>query len=541
MPNFPIRGVGATGIITDQSPYDLDLSGWSSGRNVRFSGGSVSRYSLFKDAYPLHIQDHASADKIPVGGGIFLTPSTERVFVVRRDLSVVSPNADGTEVTYTPAAVPSASSLRCTTAFVGGVTYLNREDNRLLYMTPVSSQFTPVSSWDSTYRAASVRPFGDYLIGMNVTKAGVANPNLFKWTDTIQYGTVADFNLATPGTNAGEDVLNDAQSGIVDGWPLRDAFIMYTSTDVYLVNYIGGDFIFSHDRLFSDDGVMSVNCVVEVENKHFVFGTQDIYVHDGVTKQSITDGRIKKYLYKIINFAAQDRCFVYHDAEHSEVGFAFNTLIDEATVSPSEDANFAAVYNYGSNTWTFVDIPSGVVSLRLGINSASIWSEMDASWETLDASWTAFSGSSSKLTTLISAGYATSETRPRFAIMDDALTGRLSSAAIDDYRYTAFVERTGLDMDNLGAEIMGRKLLKRILPQVRTTDTESLFYVQLGRGRFSGSSVIWDAQKPFNPTTMYKIDTRNTGRYLAMRFEAPDGYAFELSGYDVDMVQISRR
>jgi hypothetical protein len=536
MPNFPFRNVGAQGIITDKSPYDLGPEAWSDGRNVRFSGGTVSRYSTFKNAYPA-LTLVSTGDNTVVGGGVRRTPSGDSYFHVSRDFIVTSPVGDGTATTVLRSTAETVSDLRCTTAFVGGVTYLNRPDQPLQYITPAMAEFADVPNWVTTDRAKAIREFGDFAIGLGITQDGVEFPSMYKWSDTVQYGAVADFDLELEGTNAGANVLNDAQSGLVDGLSLRDVFIMYTETDAHELQFIGGPFVFRSRRLFADDGAMSVNCVVEVNNKHYVFGAQDIYVHDGITKQSITEERIKEQLYSIINFEARDRCYVYHDAEHSEIGFAFNTLIDESIPSETGDCNMAYVYNYATGTWAPVDLPSTVVSMRMKLNTAQTWATLDLTWAEMGSQWTSFAGSQARTLGMVS----TRDGEPRFLMLDDAIRGRSAMPPVTTYLYDAYVERVGMDMDNIGAEITGRKLLKRLLPQVFMDDPARSILIQLGRSRFSGSTVVWEDPRSFNPSTQYKVDSRNTGRYLAIRVQAPGGVPFELSGYDMQLEQISRR
>ena len=41
MPNFPIRDLGQIGVVSDVSPYNLPVNGFSSGFNVRFDEGKV--------------------------------------------------------------------------------------------------------------------------------------------------------------------------------------------------------------------------------------------------------------------------------------------------------------------------------------------------------------------------------------------------------------------------------------------------------------------------------------------------------------------
>ena len=81
------------------------------------------------------------------------------------------------------------------------------------------------------------------------------------------------------------------KTAIVDGAVLGSNFIIYSSDSIFLMEFVGGQFIMNFRKLFTDAGLINQNCVVEVEGKHYCFGPADIYVHDGTTKQSsVTSG-----------------------------------------------------------------------------------------------------------------------------------------------------------------------------------------------------------------------------------------------------------
>ena len=74
---------------------------------------------------------------------------------------------------------------------------------------------------------------------------------------------------------------------IVDGAALGGSFIIYKERSTWLMKHIGGNLVFSFQKLFNDTGVLSRNCVVEFDNKHFAVTNGDLIVHNGVSKDSI--------------------------------------------------------------------------------------------------------------------------------------------------------------------------------------------------------------------------------------------------------------
>ena len=52
---------------------------------------------------------------------------------------------------------------------------------------------------------------------------------------------------------------------IKDGLTLGSNFIIYSSDQTWLMEFVGGQFIFNTRKLFEDAGVINQNCVVEAE------------------------------------------------------------------------------------------------------------------------------------------------------------------------------------------------------------------------------------------------------------------------------------
>ena len=55
------------------------------------------------------------------------------------------------------------------------------------------------------------------------------------------------------------------------------------------MDFIGGNDVFSFNRVFDKVGLINSNAVVEAEGRHYCFGLDDIYTHDGTSKISIAD------------------------------------------------------------------------------------------------------------------------------------------------------------------------------------------------------------------------------------------------------------
>ncbi len=539
MANAPMRDVGAIGLVTDRLPHDLPLNAWSDARNVRFSNGRVSRYSAFK-----HYDPSYTFTKTPVGlvdGGLGYAEGY--VVTVFSD-GTMEQNHNGVISDVTPTGNLGASLDKVTSCSLGGVTYINRAADIPSYRyQPSSGAFSPLAGWSATDRCVSLRAFKDFLIALNVTKSGVEYPQMIKWSDAAQIGAPpSNWDTASGSSLAGENVLNDCSTGIVDGYALAESFIIYAETQTFRMDYINKPFIFRTVKLFDDKGIMSQNCVTAVDGRHYVFGNNDLYMHDGLTGVSIADDRIKAQVFSEIDMDQKKRCFVYHDHTKGDIGFCYPSISNEAPWSreDSTGCNRAAVFNYKDNTWTLVDLPSLIDSASIAQITGVSWEDMNA-WSANASKWNSFDGAKPKNLLVLSSGNTALTVPAQLYFVDDLSSGRLSNAVAADILWEAHATRTHIDLDELGLEIYGRKQVRSIVPQIKTGDPEDVVKLSVGYCTGVNTDVTWGQSMDFKAWTDDKYDTRINHRYLALRFVMPVGVDAEISGYDADIIKVSGR
>jgi hypothetical protein len=112
--------------------------------------------------------------------------------------------------------------------------------------------------------------------------------------------------------------------------------------------------------------------------------------------------------------------------------------------------------------------------------------------------------------------------------------GKLSSPYSPECNPPAYLERTGLDLDETGAPLSLYKVIKAIYPLVVTYDNIDTT-IQLGSSMTPSGPVSWDPPIVFDPTSAYKIDSKRGGRYLAFRVTVTEPADFEVSGFDADI------
>jgi hypothetical protein len=121
---------------------------------------------------------------------------------------------------------------------------------------------------------------------------------------------------------------------------------------------------------------------VEVNNRHYVFGSNDIWMHDGLSMTSIADKRVRKWVYKNMNASLSNRFFVSYNPSLNTISFNFVSG-DGYVGFNGEGCNRAAVYSITNGTWVFDDLPlvhsAGYAKVSL---SALTWATVTSTWET---------------------------------------------------------------------------------------------------------------------------------------------------------------
>lgn len=495
------------GINTSVVSGDLPLEVWSDGGNISFKNGKVSKaqgYSAVVD-YPepiLGITPYLQ-DSVPFW---FLGTSQ---YLVRTE--------GGTPVNVSrPVGGPYTATID--NPWDGGILHQvavmnNGADAPQSYM-PNIGFFVNLPNWNPLHRCSVIRPFKNYLVALDVTKNSERYPTLVKWSSPADPGQVPfSWNEADPTNDAGETSLADTSGAIVDGAKLRDYFIIYKEDSVYLMRYIGGVFVFAFQQLFNDVGILAKKCVAEFDGSHFVVGIGDVYVHNGVQKRSVIDGKNKERLFQSIRPDAIERTFVIPDYNRTEMWVCF----------PSFDStgNFcdkAMIWNWKEDTWTFRDLPD-VFCAAVGIldpQTPDNWDADGGAWITDGNIWGSASYNPAKTSILLS-----SPNRAKLYAMSNIGT-------YDGAVFTSFVQRTGVYMD----DNRNLKSVHAVIPHVAGSGPAVMY---IGTSKTQEGAIDWRGPFTFTIGENYKVDCKKVGRYLSIRFEFPSTTNWTLNGYTVEV------
>jgi hypothetical protein len=542
MVSLPVRQLGQVGIVKDVNAFDLPPNGLSDGLNVRFYNGKISRAPVSR------IVSETLTGSTPVFCyGVTPSSGFDYVLYANTDGRLFKV-ANGSEVEVTKAGATLAVDPRSYTACLAGtLVYVNRPHDVPYFLTPTAPTFALLPGWDSTWRCLSLRVFKGFLFAINVTKGINAFPNMVKWSDTIR-GLVPPVSWDITDTTklAGENQLAELSSPLVDGGPLGDNFILYSQDETWIVTMDGSSDIFDWRRLpFDNAGAINQNCWVEVAGKHYVFGFNDIYMHDGLTKTSLIDQRNRDAFFNELNVRKADKFFVAHDRSAREIMFCGVSGNARAGFpNPNGYCNFAAVYNYASGTWSFRDLPNVSSATLANVNTVWTYASVASTltYANVGGSYYDQDNSFSRFPVFTSvADAANGLSVSKVHVLDYNDVGSVALARDEEAVRPAFAERVGIDLDEIGAELRGYKNARALMPQIKLFRGNVSLNVELGGHTNASSAVEWEPPQTFDPAADYKVDTREAGRYLAYRITMPTPNDFEVSGFDLDAIVTGKR
>ena len=541
---LPVRNLGSVGVITDVNPYNLPLAGFTAANNVRFDEGKIKRSVVFRTVYD-NLEDstiNSSAD-FQARGCLGVVPSSgfDSIIMVSDTYGVYEyANGSISNVTGSLTATSSVNT-PFTMCVLADVAYINRPDTVPVYRLPSGTNFATLPNWNSNWRAASLRPYGDFLLALNMTEGATSYPNRVRFSDLVTANSVPTTWSETDTTaSAGFNDLVQMQTAIVDGAELGTNFIIYSATEVMLMEFTGGSFIFNFRKLFSDDGVINQNCIVEADGKHFVFGNTDIYVHDGNTKQSIADERVRQRVYSTLNIKNANRCFALQNKELSEIYFCYQSGDDLVGFIDTDRCNRAAVYNYKNNTWSFMDLPNVSAGTTANLDTVTTYADATANYNTIGGSYFEQGDSFGRHTIMMGDADADNNLDyNKIFALDLAEEGSSIAFGIDEQATKPPIfERVGIDLDEMKQSIDGYKVITRLLPQLSTFNTDNTnFTFQFGASDIPNQTPTYGTAVTFDTSVDYKIDSRAAGRYLSYKVSLADSdyKDFSFSGFDIDV------
>ncbi len=546
MPNIQVRNLGQYGAVPDASPWDLPVNAFDVAINARFDENKLKRSLAFKS---LGTTTTADVGRFIIGGTASSGFDSIIIASSDYDLYLYSP-ANNTYTQKLTGGGSYTSNEQYTGIVFDGGFYITRPDRVPQYLSLGSGgNFGDLANWDANERCRVLRSFNSFLIALNITKQSSSHPTMVKWSDLKVDGSNPGWDETNTNLLAAENTIADMPSEIVDGRQLRNAFFIYSRDQVYRMDFIGGNSIFSFKKVFDKSGLINTNCVVEAENQHYCFGLDDLYVHDGVQKKSIADERVRNFIFNGINTSdnageVSKAFFVTYNAVAKEVLFCYTSgdAFVPSDLSATARCNRAAVYNIMNNTWAFIDLPNvssaTAASLNLAVatydNQTQTYNNAGFTYASQDAQ--DFVRRSIFVTEAHGSGVHNVK---EVCVLDNLDSGSIAKPATSRVLNASFARRLQIDLDEQGTPLSGYKNIRNIYPQATITTGALTF--NLSASDRPTDEFSTNLTKTFTPSTDYKIDTRLAGRYLNYEVRETNGKDYSLSGFDMDIITTGRR
>lgn len=533
-----IRDLAKYGVLCDPDPFNLPDTAWSFGVNIRFRNGKVSSGPVFRKAYEL--------GTLSPRYSVATSPASGLDFLFTGYLNGKLYKFNGTEVDYTLGSyVPASADATWTHTHLANILYVNRSDRAPWYLRASDSAFQNLGvigggapTWDNSYTAKVLRTCGGALVALNVTKGAVNYPTMVKTSSIPLSGVVpTSWDVNVPATLATENILSEMRGDIVDGQQLGDQLVIYGLNEAWMMQADQSIEVYNYRKLPFQKGSINANCTFELDGKHYVFGVDDLWMHDGNSEVSIVDKTNRDFIFSSINISKRNRCFIQHNPQLKELSFCYVSG-DRGVgfLGEPDGCNRAAVYNYIDKTMTFDDLPLVYSASNANLSISVTYATTTASYDTTGGTYLdqedgykrtpVFVGDSSVAYGLSTALYA----------QDLFGTGSTVTFPVDTYATLPRVlERTGIDLDSLNEDLRGYKVVSSIFPQGRFGAGAQPLMISVGATDYSNVDPTYSDYQPYDGNTNYKLDFNVGGRFLSMKLRYADYNEMSLSGFDIDL------
>jgi hypothetical protein len=266
-------------------------------------------------------------------------------------------------------------------------------------------------------------------------------------------------------------------------------------------------------------------------------------MHDGTSKQSICDERVKSYIYDNLNNNNADVCFAQHNPTLNEIMFCYMSGDSDSNFPNVNRCNRAAVYNYRTNCWSFYDVPNVSSGTIANVNSVSTYANSSATYALTGGTYYSMQDSFDRHTLMVGETLtADGITSDKLYGLDLSDTGQLGFQLDTEATKPVYLERTGLDLDEAGSAARQYVVVTRLYPQCATINpTDSDIQFEFGASDIPTGNPTYAAPVTFDISTDHKVDSRAAGRYLSYRITKQDNADFEISGFDIEITPTGAR
>lgn len=562
MARIRVDEAGSVGLVEDNPEIELAPEGWSMLQNMR--AGPLGLERILGETLALGTSA-SSAWGQPTGiagpvYGLFLGDTPTSKFWIGAGQRYIVTRQQGP--TWTEQDVTRAAGVYAATEdlkwngirFQGFIVLTNGVDQPQWWAPAVGTKFQNLSAigvapdaWVATHICRLMRNIGPYMIALDVTKAGVRNPYMVKWSSPSIAGAMPP---SWDATNAAEQaneyslvesaLPTGAGGSIIAAERLRNSLIIYKQNEFYSMNYVGGIPVMSFTRGIFAQGALAAQCVAnfgEQQELHFVVSTDDVFVHNGQSPTSIVSQRLRRWLFNEIDVNYYQRSFVVANPNRDEVWFCYP---ERGATQPTQ----ALIWNtkngaIGVRDLCKVSTTNGTRSTvaTQGVYCAATGPVTNPNGLTCDIML-----APANSYTILCSQTEFNATQNRLLFADRSSNYLIymadQSTAFENVAFTAQAERLSLTIAQQSrgqqpkADLESIKLCTELWPRV-IAQAGTVVEFAVGAQEWQQGDVTWTDWMPFTVGTDEKVDVYISGRLLAVKMRSITAFEARLTGYEL--------
>lgn len=373
----------------------------------------------------------------------------------------------------------------------------------------------------------TLRAYKSFLIALNTVDHSGANnipagQNVVAWSDAVADPESIPSDFEPLATNlAGSLFVGADTSGIQDGAALRNDFLIFKNQSTWVMTLVGGTAVMGVRPLFTQSGVLSNNCIAEVDGNLIVLTTDDVVMISGEGIQSIIDNKHRRTLFQQLGDNYSNAFVTYYPTKR-QVWICLPTGTDQF-------ASQALVWDVNRNVWG---------QRQLGITRYAASGVIDPEENRAiydDFPSPDFANTYDGVNRIYNLATADTARRGLLWAQDSNSPEPISSVSVrvadqTISKMTALLERRFLPWDDLTKV----KTANRAWPKVSGQPGDVIEF-RLGASDSTDGPVNWGATNNYTIGADEKIDTFVTGRWLHMWARSRGAVnRWEFQGADID-------
>jgi hypothetical protein len=238
MAYVPLRNIGAGGVVTDQDPYDLELTQFPNGNNVSFHEGRVGKalghsVRASTTAAPTHVQGWVYS-----GNNTVVIGTLNKIY--RYD------GSSETNVTKTSDSTNYSNSDRWQSEQIGTAIMMNNGSDVPQFMQPTQNRFQDLTAWPSGVTTQCLKPYKSFLVMAGYESSSSKHPYTVRWSHEYEpTGVPTDYAVNSTTNLAGENTLSGNNGNLIDQLTLNNSQIIYAERGVFAMDFIGAPLVFA--------------------------------------------------------------------------------------------------------------------------------------------------------------------------------------------------------------------------------------------------------------------------------------------------------